>query len=100
MTDPSKAQFRFRLFVAGESPNSVQAVVNLRALCAAHLVDRHEIEIVDVLREPERALQENILLTPTLVKLAPKPVKKIVGALSDTATVHQTLELETARRSP
>lgn len=100
MTKPGKGQFRFRLFVAGESPNSAQAVVNLRALCATHLADRHEIEIVDVLRNPERALEENILLTPTLVKLAPKPVKKIVGALSDAATVRQTLELETTRLSP
>lgn len=87
------SKFRFRLFVAGQSSNSVQAIANLRALCAAHLPDRHEIEIVDVLHAPDRALEENILLTPTLVKLAPQPVKKIIGNLSDATIVRQTLGL-------
>lgn len=83
--------------MAGESPNSVQALTNLRALCAAHLPGRHEIEIVDVLHAPDCDLDEDILLTPTLVKLAPKPVKKIIGNLSDTATVCRTLGLEGSR---
>ena len=97
MTTRSRAKFRFLLFVAGESPNSVQAVANLQALCAAYLPGRHEIEIVDVLSTPERAMKDNILLTPSLVKLAPKPVKTIIGNLSDAPTVCQTLNLESFR---
>jgi circadian clock protein KaiB len=88
--------FKFRLYVAGDALNSVQAVANLAALCRAHLPDRHEIEVVDVFREPERALGDGIFLTPTLLKLAPSPARRIVGTLSQTQPVLQALGLETA----
>jgi len=87
------AKFRFRLYVAGEAPNSMQAVANLAALCQIHLRDRHEIEIIDVFREPKRALAESIFMTPTLVVLAPLPVRKIIGTLSRTQTVLLALGL-------
>ena len=90
-----RAIFRFRLYVAGDAQNSAQAVTNLAALCRAHLPDRHEIEVVDVFREPKRALADGIFMTPTLVKLAPFPTRKIVGTLSQTQTVLQALGLET-----
>lgn len=91
MSSPS--QFLFRLFVAGDAPNSVQAVANLAAFCRDHLADRYEIEIIDVFREPNRALAEGIFMTPTLVALTPPPVRKIVGSLSQTQTVLLTLGL-------
>ncbi len=86
--------FKFRLYVAGDAPNSAQAVANLTALCRKHLLDRHEIDIVDVFREPKRALEDGIFMTPTLVKLAPSPVRRIVGTLSQAQTVLQALGLE------
>lgn len=88
------ALFKFRLYVAGETQNSVQAVANLGALCRRHLPGRHEIEIVDVLREPKRALTDGIFMTPTLVKLVPSPVRKIVGTLAQTDSVLLALGLE------
>jgi circadian clock protein KaiB len=90
-----RARFRFRLYVAGDAPNSAQALANLTALCRAHLPDRHEIEIVDVFREPKRALADGIFMTPTLVKLAPSPVRSVVGTLSRMPPVLQALGLET-----
>ena len=75
-------KFKFRLFVDGKSANAVQAIANLNKLCLEQLPDRHEVEIVDVTLEPKRALADGILLTPTLVKLAPMPVRKVVGTLS------------------
>ncbi|MEK7751142.1 MAG: circadian clock KaiB family protein [Acidobacteriota bacterium] len=90
-----RARFKFRLYVAGDALNSAQALANLTALCRAYLPDRHEIEVVDVFREPERALAERIFMTPTLVRLAPSPVQVIVGTLSRTQTVLQALGLET-----
>ena len=87
-------QFKFRLYVAGDALNSVQARANLAALCLTHLPDRHEIEIVDVFKDPKRALVDGILMTPTLLKLAPSPVRMIVGTLSQTATVLLALGLE------
>lgn len=86
-------QFSFRLYVAGDAQNSAQAVANLRALCLAHLPERHAIEIIDVFREPQRALADGIFMTPTLIKLTPEPVRRIVGSLSHTARVLQALGL-------
>lgn len=89
-------QFKFRLYVAGDALNSAQARTNLGTLCRAHLAGRHQIDIVDVFKEPKRALADAIFMTPTLVKLAPLPVQTIVGTLSQTQTVLQALGLETA----
>jgi circadian clock protein KaiB len=86
--------YKFRLYVADDTRNSVQARANLAELCRAHLPGRHEIEVVDVLKEPERALEDGILMTPTLIVLAPAPVRRIVGTLSQTGTVLRTLGLE------
>ncbi len=88
-------QFKFRLYVAGSAPNSAQAVVNLNALCRKYLPERHEIEIVDVLREPQRALDDGVMLTPQLVKLSPAPSINIVGNLSQTQPVLLALGLST-----
>jgi circadian clock protein KaiB len=90
-----RAMFKFRLYVAGGAANSAQALANLTALCRAHLPDRHEIEVVDVLQEPKRALADGILMTPTLVKFEPPPVRKLVGTLSQTQTLLQALGLDT-----
>ena len=90
-----RVMFKFRLYVAGDAPNSAQAVANLNALGRTHLAGRYEIDVVDVFREPQRALQDRIFMTPTLVKLAPSPVRQIVGTLSQAETVLQALGLET-----
>jgi circadian clock protein KaiB len=74
--------FKFRIYIAGDSPNSTQALANLTAFCRSHLQDRHKIEVVDLVREPKRALAESIFMTPTVVLLAPPPVRRIVGTLS------------------
>ncbi|MBC7942474.1 MAG: circadian clock protein KaiB [Chitinophagaceae bacterium] len=85
--------FSFRLYIAGEALNSAQAMANLQALCRSHLCGRHTIEVVDVFREPERALADGIFMTPTLLRLGPGPPRKVVGTLSDTATLMQALGL-------
>ena len=86
--------YKFRLFVAADTLNSTQAVNNLNALCEMHLAGRHEIEVVDVFKDPKRALAEGIRMTPTLLKLAPGPVRRIVGTLADLGRVMQTLGLD------
>jgi circadian clock protein KaiB len=87
--------FKFRLYVAGDTQNSEQAVANLTAFCLANLPNQHQIEIVDVMLEPKRAMADGIFLTPTLVKLAPPPVRKIVGTLSQTQSLLHALGLGT-----
>ena len=91
MTKPPS--FKFRLYVAGDSPNSAKAIVNLRTLCHEILDNRHEIEVVDVLRDPRKALEDGVLLTPMLVKLSPGPVRKIVGSLQHREPILQALGL-------
>jgi circadian clock protein KaiB len=74
--------FVFRLYVAGDTPNAAQALANLLAICRVHAPGRHDIEVVDVFREPERALADGVLVTPAVVKVSPGPVRTIVGILS------------------
>src|SRR5208337_3062743 len=89
-----KFKFKFRIYVAGDALNSAQALANLDAICREYLPDRHEIEVVDVFQEPKRALADGVFMTPTLVKLAPFPTRRIVGALSQTQLVLQAVGLQ------
>jgi circadian clock protein KaiB len=89
-----RAVSRFRLYVAGDARNSAEAVANLNALCRAHLKGTCEIEVVDVFREPRRALADGIFMTPALVRLSPLPVVRIVGTLSQTETLLDALGIE------
>ena len=89
-----RALHKFRLYVAGDALNSAQASANLTAFCRMHLRDHYAIEIVDVFREPKRALADGIFMTPTLVRLTPSPARKIVGTLSHTQPLLQALGLE------
>ena len=85
--------YKFRLYVAGDTPNSLQARVNLGALCRKYLVGRYKIEVVDVHRHPRRALLEGIYMTPALIKLAPSPVRMIVGTLGKSEALLEGLGL-------
>ena len=78
---------RLRLYVAGHAPNSVRAVANVRAICDEHFASGHDLEIVDLLEHPKRALADGIIVTPTLLKLLPLPVQRVIGSLSDTNQV-------------
>lgn len=86
--------YQFRLYVAGDTQNSVQARMNLRALCETYLPGQHQIEEVDVLRHPNRALVDGIFITPALIKLGPNGTRMIVGTLSETNAVLIALGLE------
>jgi circadian clock protein KaiB len=83
--------FEFRLYVAGDTQNSMLAIANLTEFCRTKLSGRHTIDIVNAFQEPSRALADGILMTPTLVKLAPGPMRKVVGTLKHTESIHQAL---------
>jgi circadian clock protein KaiB len=80
-----------RLYVAGNAPNSLRAVANATAICEEYLTSRYELEIVDLLKHPQRALADGIIVTPTLLRLRPSPIQRVIGNLSDTNQVLQTL---------
>lgn len=92
MSRPTK--FKFRLFVAGDAPNSRLAIANLATFCKGFVPGLYEIEVVDVFQKPKLALAESVFMTPTLVLLSPLPNRRIVGTLSDTATLLLALGLE------
>jgi circadian clock protein KaiB len=75
------------LYVAQGTQNSALAVANLSALCREQLPSRHEIEVVDVFKEPARALANRIFMTPTLIQVSPAPVRRVVGTLSQPGRV-------------
>jgi circadian clock protein KaiB len=83
-----------RLYVANNAPNSRRAIANLAAICKEHLQDNFKLEIVDVLEYPLRALDDGILVTPSLTKVSPLPAAKIVGNLSDRSSVLHALGIE------
>ena len=92
-TSPATAcePFRFILFVAGQEPNSVLAGQNLRRLCQENLPGRHAIEIIDVFQNMDIALKNNIIITPTLIKVEPDPSVTIFGNLSDSKKLMHVL---------
>jgi circadian clock protein KaiB len=88
------ALFRLRLYITGGAPNSVKAITNLEELCRRYLPDRHHIEVVDLAREPRRALSDRIFITPTLVKLAPGQEQRFVGSLNDLTPILALLGID------
>lgn len=89
----SSAALHLRLYVAGDSPNSVAAERNLRSLLREHPALVFKLELVDVLSQPEAGLRAKILATPTLVRLAPLPERRILGNLQRRDLVRDMLGL-------
>jgi circadian clock protein KaiB len=75
--------FSFRLYVAGQTERSRAAVLNLRHLCESHLSGRYVVEVIDATERPDLAEEGRILATPTVVRLAPLPQRRVIGDLSD-----------------
>ena len=86
-----------RLYVAGQSPKSVRAIENLRRVCAEYLPGRYTIELIDLVEHPKLAKGDEIIAVPTLVRLLPEPIKKIIGDLSDTEKVLVGVQLRPGR---
>lgn len=80
-------QWMLRLYVAGQTPKCVTAFANLKRICEEHLAGQYQIEVIDLLVNPELAKGDQILALPTLVRRLPEPVKKIIGDLSNTEKV-------------
>lgn len=82
MTTMSRKMWRLRLYVAGQTPRSITALANLKRLCDTRLAGQYEIEVIDLLRHPHLARQDQIVAIPTLVRKLPRPMRKIIGDLS------------------
>jgi circadian clock protein KaiB len=94
---PDRDWWELRLYVAGQTPRSVEALANLKRICEEHLHGRYRIEVVDLLVNPALARGDQILAVPTLVRQLPPPVKKIIGDFSNIERVLVGLDLRPAR---
>lgn len=90
--DPD-GHYNLTLYVAGQTPKSMEAIQNLRRLCDEHLPGRHTVEIVDLSKDPARAVADQIVALPTLVRRLPPPLKRIIGKLADAEKVLVGLEI-------
>jgi circadian clock protein KaiB len=90
---PAGGHYNLRLYVAGQTPKSITALVNLKKICEEHLVGRYQIEVIDLLEHPQLAAGDQILAVPTLVRRLPEPLKRIIGNLSDMERVLVGLDL-------
>lgn len=88
-----RQHYRLRLFIAGATPRSIQALERLKRLCETHLQGRYELEVIDIYQSPSALGVDNVVAIPTLVKQLPLPLRRIVGDLSDTEKVLKGLDL-------
>lgn len=88
--------FELRLYVAGQTAKSLAACANLKRICETHLAGQYRIEIIDLTKNPQLAAGDQILALPTLVRRLPKPVKKIIGDLSNVEHVLVGLDVRPA----
>ena len=86
-------QYHLKLYIAGKTPRSENAIRNLRKICEENIGHKYEIEIIDILERPQLAEDERILATPTLIKALPPPLRRLIGDLSETEKVLVGLDL-------
>jgi circadian clock protein KaiB len=89
----SNNRWDLRLYVAGQTPRAQRALENLMKLCEAHLAGKYQIEVIDLLKQPQLARGDQIVAVPTLVRKLPEPMRKIIGDLSNTEKVLVGLDL-------
>jgi circadian clock protein KaiB len=88
--------WQLRLYVMGQTAKSLTALANLKRFCESHLKGRYHITVIDLLKQPQLAKGDQILAIPTVVRQLPKPVRTVIGNLSDTARVLVGLDLRPA----
>ncbi len=94
----ASSEYLLRLYVAGQTPKSLQAFANLKAICETHLQGRYRIEVVDLLQNPALARGDQILALPAVVRQLPPPVKKIIGDFSNAERVLVGLDLRPLKK--
>ena len=89
---PAK-KYKLRLFITGSTPRSTRAIENMHRICEVNLKGEYDLEIIDVYQSPETTRDLQIVATPTLVKILPEPLRRIIGDLSDEERVLAGLDL-------
>ena len=87
------SHYILKLYVAGQSPKSVNAIANMKKICEENLHGRYELEVIDLYQQPQLAQGDQIVAVPTLIKKLPPPLRRIIGDLSDTERVLVGLDI-------
>ena len=93
-SETSDGKWNLRLYVAGQSPKSLRAFANLKKICETHLAGKYNIEVIDLLKNPQLAAGDQIIAIPTLVRSLPVPIKAIIGDLSNEERTLVGLDLQ------
>lgn len=93
LKEASEEKWSLRLYTAGQSPKSLSALENLKRVCEEHLAGRYTIEVVDLMKNPRLARDDQIVAIPTLVRKLPAPLRRLVGDLSNTERTLVGLQL-------
>jgi circadian clock protein KaiB len=94
---PAARRWTLRLYVAGQTPRSLTAFSNLKRLCEEHIAGHYQIEVIDLMKDPELAQRDQIMAIPTLVRKLPAPIKRVIGDLSNAQRVMIGIDLEPAK---
>ena len=92
-TETKKENWLLRLYVAGQTPNSVRAIENIKRICEEFLKGRYDLEVVDIYQQPVLARGDQIIAVPTLIKQLPPPLRKFIGDMSATERILVGLDL-------
>jgi circadian clock protein KaiB len=98
--EPTDQLFVLQLCTGGASPNSLQAITNIRDICATHLSGRCQLQVIDIYQQPERAAPARIVAVPMLVKQLPPPLQRVLGPLSDSRLVLSAFSLTASAVNP
>ena len=97
-TEPTAGEkWNLRLYTAGQSPKSLAALANLKKVCDEHLAGRYSIEVIDLMKNPRLAKDDQIVAIPTLVRKLPEPLRRLVGDLSDTERTLVGLQIKAGK---
>lgn len=91
--DSGKQEYVLRLYVAGMTPRSQEAIRSVTAICEEQLAGRYDLQVIDVYQQPVLAKGEQIIAAPTLIKKLPLPLRKFIGSMSDKEKILVGLDL-------
>jgi len=98
--DAGEKKYLLRLYVAGATPKSTQAIMNIKKICEEHLKGRYDLEVIDVYQQRTLAKGEQIIAAPTLVKKLPPPLRRFIGNMADMERILVGLDLKPVEEPP
>ena len=98
--ETEEKKYLLRLYVAGATPKSTQAIMNIKKICEEHLKGRYDLEVIDIYQQPTLAKGEQIIAAPTLVKRLPPPLRRFIGSMADMERILVGLDLKPLKETP